>query len=84
MTVGNRQRELLKGKEPETQRWKATVLVLNLAGDHQIIDEFTWKSLGDHNVANMFIDEELQTEMLAFIQGSTYLVAELEDLFPSF
>lgn len=39
----------------------------------------SWRSCG---VASTFIDEELQTEVLGFIQDGVYLVTELGDSFP--
>lgn len=39
------------------------------------------RSFGDHDVANTFIDEEPQTQVLGIIEDDTYLVAELGDPF---
>ena len=56
---------------------KTRVLLLNLTGDHRIIDDFTWKeSWKSSDVASTFLDEEPQIE-IGFIQDDTYLVVEL-------
>lgn len=52
-------------------------------GDHKIIDDFTWKeSWRSSVVANIFIVEEPQTEILGSIQDELHVVTGWETPFP--